>query len=122
MLYIFIYVYIDSYVIYIELGIVYIEILVFSDVGWELIGLEKLVFKFWLQSSFTYGGGREGGGLGRVCAASRWAGEGEQGWSIKEHGCNTSCIRPWLCDEVTLYAKAEDKLDKNSAIHSIKRP
>ena len=32
MLYISIYVYIDSYIIYIELGIVYIEILVFPDV------------------------------------------------------------------------------------------
>ena len=36
MLYIFIYVYIDSYIIYIELGIVYIEILVFPDVGLAL--------------------------------------------------------------------------------------
>ena len=32
MLYISIYIYIDSYIIYIELGIVYIEILVFPDV------------------------------------------------------------------------------------------
>ena len=84
----------------------------------ELIGLEKLVFKFWLQSSLTSRSRREGGGPSRVCAAFRWvsnsgaycpeADKDEQGQSIEEYSCNTSCIRLWLCGEVTLYTETKD--------------
>ena len=91
--------------------------MLYSVLGWELIGPEKLVFKFWLQSSLTSRSGRGYGGPGRVCAAFRQvgdsgvcypeAGEGEQGQSIEECGCDTSCIRLWLCGEVTLYTETE---------------